>query len=42
MIDYVKSVIQERMQVWKNIMIIYFILPVSTASSLDAKNNWNC
>jgi hypothetical protein len=34
--------IQEKMQVWMNIMIKYFTLPVSTASSLDARNNWNC
>ncbi len=42
--DYVKSVIQEKMQVWMNIMIKYFTLPMSTgtASSLDARNNWNC
>ena len=42
--DYVKSMIQEKMQVlvWMNIMIKYFTLPVSTASSLDARNNWNC
>ena len=39
--DFVKSVIQEKMQVWMNIMIKYFTLPVSTASSLDARNNWN-
>ena len=43
MMDYVKSVIEEKMQVWMNIMIKYFTLPVSTgtASSLDAQNNWN-
>ncbi len=40
--DYVKSVIQEKMQVWMNIMIKYFTLPVSTASSPDAEYNWNC
>jgi hypothetical protein len=42
MMDYVKSVIQEKMQVWMNIMIKYFTLPVSTASSPDAEKNWNC
>ena len=42
--DYVKSVNQEKMQVRKNIMIKYFTLLVSTgtASSLDARNDWNC
>ena len=40
--DYDKSVIQEKMQVWMKIIIKYFTLPVSTASSLDAKRNWNC
>ena len=39
--DYVKSVTQEKMQVWMNIMIKYFTLPVSTASSPDAETNWN-
>ena len=37
----VKSVIQEKMQVWMNIMIKYFTLPVSTASSPDAEKIWN-
>ena len=40
--DYVKSVIQEKMQVWMNIMIKYFTLPISTASSPDAEKNCNC
>ncbi len=40
--DYVKSVIQEKMQVWMNIMIKYFTLPLSTASLPDAEKNWNC
>ena len=40
--DYVKSVTQEKMQVWMNIMIKYFTLPISTASSPDAEKNWNC
>ena len=37
-----QSVIQEKMQLWMNIRIKYFTLPISTASSLDAPNIWNC
>ena len=40
---YIKSVIQEKMQVWMNIMIKYFTLPISTAlHHLDAQKDWNC
>ena len=38
--DYVKSLIQEKMQLWMNIMIKYFTLPASNASSLDAPRVW--